>query len=154
MNHPNHPTNPSFNRLPLGSGDCASGSSSATRLRCLGLLASSLICFRALTPTVANGERSPARSARVQARRIQILPGHAAGLHGAHGPVIGSVLRSSVVFQIQGEPASVLRPGDVFFEPEGARIARFDAQDDGVTFLAYFLLGPGQEPEISFPDDK
>jgi hypothetical protein len=21
----------------------------------------------------------------------------------------------------------------------------------GVTFLAYFLLGPGQEPELSFP---
>jgi len=24
-------------------------------------------------------------------------------------------------------------------------------QDDGVTFLAYFLLGPGQEPELTFP---
>jgi len=35
--------------------------------------------------------------------------------------------------------------------PEGARITRFDAQDAGVTFLAYFLLGPGQEPELSFP---
>ena len=35
--------------------------------------------------------------------------------------------------------------------PEGARIARFDAQDAGVTFLAYFLLGPDQEPELSFP---
>ena len=34
--------------------------------------------------------------------------------------------------------------------PEGARITRFDAQDAGVTFLAYFLLGPGQEAEISF----
>ena len=45
----------------------------------------------------------------------------------------------------------MLRPGDVFFEPEGARIARFDAQDAGVTFLAYFLLGSGQEAELSFP---
>lgn len=90
---------------------------------------------------------------RIQVRRIQITPGHAAGLHVHNGPVIGSVLRGSVVFQVEGEPESVLRPGDVFFEPEGARIARFDAQDEGVTFLAYFLLGPGQEPEISFPDD-
>jgi hypothetical protein len=24
-------------------------------------------------------------------------------------------------------------------------------QDAGVTFLACFLLGPGQEPELSFP---
>jgi hypothetical protein len=46
---------------------------------------------------------------------------------------------------------TVLRPGDVFYEPAGARITRFDAQDAGVTFLAYFLLGPGQEPELSFP---
>jgi hypothetical protein len=61
----------------------------------------------------------------------------------------------SAVFQVEGEPEAVLRPGDVpgdvFYEPEGARITRFDAQDTGVTFLAYFLLGPDQEPELSFP---
>jgi hypothetical protein len=45
----------------------------------------------------------------------------------------------------------VLRPGDVFYEPEGARITRFDAQDAGATFLAYFMLGPGQEPELTSP---
>lgn len=37
----------------------------------------------------------------------------------------------------------------MFYEPEGERIARFDAQQDGVTFLAYFLLPPGQEPELT-----
>ena len=58
------------------------------------------------------------------------------------------------MFQVEGEPESVLRPGDVFFEPEDARIARFGAQDAGVTFLAYFLLGPDQEPEISFPEGQ
>jgi quercetin dioxygenase-like cupin family protein len=90
---------------------------------------------------------------RIEIRRIRIVPGHAAGLHVHNGPVVGSIVEGSVVFQVDGEPESVLRPGDVFFEPEGARIARFDAQDAGVTFLAYFLLGPGQEPEITFPDD-
>lgn len=44
------------------------------------------------------------------------------------------------MFQIEGEPEGVLRPGDSFYEPEGARITRFDGQDAGVTFLAYFLL--------------
>jgi hypothetical protein len=44
-----------------------------------------------------------------------------------------------------------LRAGDVFFEPEGERIARFDAGGDGVTFLAYFLLSPGQDAQITFP---
>jgi len=88
---------------------------------------------------------------RVQVRRIRIVPGQAAGLHVHNGPVIGSIVDGSAVFQVDGAPETVLRPGDVFYEPEGARITRFDAQDAGVTFLAYFLLGPGQEPELSFP---
>jgi quercetin dioxygenase-like cupin family protein len=87
---------------------------------------------------------------RVEARRITIVPGHAAGPHVHNGPVVGSIVAGSAVFQVDGEPATVLRPGDVFFEPEGALITRFDAQDAGVTFLAYFLLGPGEEAEISF----
>ena len=87
---------------------------------------------------------------RVQVRRIRIVPGQA-GLHVHNGPVVGSIVDGSAVFQVDGEPETVLRPGDVFYEPEGARITRFDAQDAGVTFLAYFLLGPGQEPELSFP---
>jgi quercetin dioxygenase-like cupin family protein len=89
---------------------------------------------------------------RIEIRRIRIVPGHAGGLHVHNGPVVGSIVEGSVVFQVEGEPESVLGPGDVFFEPEGARIARFDAQDAGVTFLAYFLLGQGQEPEITFPE--
>jgi quercetin dioxygenase-like cupin family protein len=88
---------------------------------------------------------------RVQVRRIRILPGQAAGLHVHNCPVVGSIVDGSAVFQIEGEPETVLGPGDVFYEPEGARITRFDAQDAGVTFLAYFLLGPGEEPELSFP---
>jgi len=88
---------------------------------------------------------------RVQARRIRILPGQAAGLHVHNGPVVGSIVDGSAVFQVEGETETVLRPGDVFYEPEGAPIRRFDAQDAGVTFLAYFLLGPDQEPELSFP---
>ena len=89
---------------------------------------------------------------RIEVRRIKMVPGHAAGLHVHNGPVVGSIVDGSVSFQVEGEPESVLGPGDVFFEPEGARIARFDARDDGVTFLAYFLLGRGQEPGIGFPD--
>lgn len=89
---------------------------------------------------------------RVEIRRIRIAPGFAAGLHVHNGPVVGSILEGSAYYQIEGEPTSTLRPGDVFFEPEGARIARFDAGEDGVTFLAYFLLSPGQEAELVFPD--
>ena len=93
----------------------------------------------------------PQRIQRVEVRRITIAPGHAAGLHVHNGPVFGSIENGSVVYQVEGGAASVLGPGDVFYEPKGARIARFDAQDEGVTFLGYFLLAAGEAPEIEFP---
>jgi Protein of unknown function (DUF3224) len=65
---------------------------------------------------------------------------------------VGSIVDGSAIYQIEGQPASRLRAGDVFYEPEGARIARFDATEEGVTFLGYFLLGPQQDPEISLPE--
>jgi quercetin dioxygenase-like cupin family protein len=87
---------------------------------------------------------------RVEIREIRILPGHAAGRHVHNGPVVGSIVTGSAVFQIEGQPATVLRPGDVFYEPAGERIARFDGGEDGVTFLAYFLLAPGQEAQLDW----
>ena len=96
---------------------------------------------------------APPRSThRVEVRRITIAPRRAAGLHVHNGPVFGSIETGSVVYQIEGEAAAVLGPGDVFYEPEGARIARFDAQDEGVTFLGYFLLIADQVPGIEFPE--
>jgi len=90
---------------------------------------------------------------RIEVRRIRILPGHAAVLHVHNGSVLGSIVEGSVVYQVEGEQRSVFGPGELFHEPEGARIARFDAGDEGVTFLAHFLLSAGQEPAIEFPDD-
>jgi quercetin dioxygenase-like cupin family protein len=65
---------------------------------------------------------------RVQVREIRILPSQPAGLHVHNGPVFGNIVTGSVVYQVEGQPAAILRPGDVFYEPEGGRIARFDAQ--------------------------
>jgi len=84
----------------------------------------------------------------VQIRRITIAPGHGTGLHVHNGPVFGSIETGSAVYQIDGEPEAVLTPGDVFYEPEATRIARFDAQERGVTFLAHFPAGPGETPEL------
>jgi quercetin dioxygenase-like cupin family protein len=95
---------------------------------------------------------APRSTDRVEIRRITIAPGQEAGLHVHNGPVFGSVETGSAVYRIDGEPASVLGPGDVFYEPEGVRIARFDAEDDGVTFLGYFLLGAGENAAIEFPE--
>jgi quercetin dioxygenase-like cupin family protein len=74
------------------------------------------------------------------------------GLHIHNGPVFGSIETGSAVYQIEGRPETVLGPGDVFYEPEGVRIARFDALQDGVTFLGYFLLADGVNAELIFPE--
>jgi quercetin dioxygenase-like cupin family protein len=87
---------------------------------------------------------------RVEIREMRILPGYAGGQHVHNGPVVGSITEGSVTYQIEGQPATVLRAGDVFYEPEGVRIARFDAGEDGVTFIGYFLLSLGQQAEIRF----
>ncbi len=91
-------------------------------------------------------------TARVEVREIRILADAPAGLHVHNCPVVGSIVTGSVIFQIEGEPETRLGPGDVFYEPEDVRIAKFDATEEGVTFLGYFLLEEGQEAELVFPD--
>jgi quercetin dioxygenase-like cupin family protein len=95
----------------------------------------------------------PILTGRVEVREIRMLPGHDAGLHVHNGPVFGSILVGSVIYQVEGGPVATLRPGDVFYEPADERVARFDATSEGVTFLAYFLLEPGQEPAITVPEN-
>ncbi|MEV7970502.1 hypothetical protein AB0O34_31620 [Sphaerisporangium sp. NPDC088356] len=89
---------------------------------------------------------------RIQIRRIRIVPGHPAGPHIHNAPVFGSIESGSAVYQIAGREPSVLRPGDVFHEPEGSVIEKFDATEEGVTFLAYFPLAAGEEPAIAPAD--
>ena len=88
----------------------------------------------------------------VEVRRITIAPHHSPGLHVHNGPVFGSIETGSAAYRIEGEPESLLTAGDVFYEPESTRIARFDALDDGVTFLAYFPVGPGETPLLTLLD--
>jgi quercetin dioxygenase-like cupin family protein len=107
-----------------------------------------------VTRTVLLDVRLPKvkEASRVEIREVKIWPGHPVGLHVHNGPVVGTILEGSVIYQVEGQEPSVLRPGDVFYEREGERIARFDAQDERVRFLAYFVLSPGQEAEIAWPD--
>ena len=91
----------------------------------------------------------PRTTGRVEVREIRMQPNTVAGLHVHNGPVFGAVVAGSVVYQIEGQEPSTLKPGDVFYEPEGARIARFDATGEGVTFLGYFLLAPGEQAAMT-----
>ncbi|MGW4525393.1 cupin domain-containing protein [Amycolatopsis sp. NPDC004378] len=103
-----------------------------------------------VTRTLVMAQQLPAPRLvdHVEIRRITIAPDQGSGLHVHNGPVFGSIETGSAVFQIEGEPEAVLTPGDVFYEPEAARIARFDAQEEGVTFLAHFPAGPGETPRL------
>ena len=91
------------------------------------------------------------QTGHVEVRRITMEPRTGAGLHVHNGPVFGTIESGSAVYEIEGKAATTLKPGDVFYEPAGIRISRFDATDEGVTFLGYFLLEAGQESELSFP---
>lgn len=87
-------------------------------------------------------------TAAVQVRRITLQPDVVVGSHHHNGPVFGSIETGSVVFQVDGGPETVLRAGDVFYEPAHVLIDRFDATSEGATFLGYFLSGPNEEPEL------
>lgn len=105
-----------------------------------------------ITRTVVADIELPAKTVeRIETRRIRIPAGVAAGLHIHNCPVVGTVVEGSVAYQVEGEPAATLAPGDVFYEAEAARIARFDALDDDVVFIAHFLLSSGQQPELEVP---
>jgi quercetin dioxygenase-like cupin family protein/catechol 2,3-dioxygenase-like lactoylglutathione lyase family enzyme len=93
----------------------------------------------------------PREVGRVEVRRITIEPSAAGGAHMHNGPVVGAIESGSVVFQIGDAPATTLRAGDVFYEPADEIVSKFDATDEGVTFLGYFLLSVGQDAELAAP---
>ncbi|MFG2848802.1 cupin domain-containing protein [Kitasatospora sp. NPDC048296] len=90
-------------------------------------------------------------TSRVEVRRITMPPRFAAGWHVHNGPVVGSVVAGTVHFQVEGGPETELKAGEVFHEPVGVPV-RFDAGAKGATFLAYFLLADGEQPEIALVD--
>lgn len=90
--------------------------------------------------------------ARVEARRIRMLAGVAGGLHVHNSPVFGTILAGSAIYQVEGQPERLLAVGDVFYEPENTRIARFDAQGSGVTFIGFFAVEAGEEATLTVPE--
>lgn len=91
----------------------------------------------------------PIDAGRMQVRRITMAPGVAAGAHVHNGPVFGNIVEGSVVYQIEGQPETLLRGGDTFYEPADTVIARFDATEEGVVFYGYFPVRADQEPTLT-----
>ena len=85
----------------------------------------------------------------VEVRRITIRADVHPGAHWHNGPVFGVIETGSVFFQVEGEDESVLHAGDTFYEPGNRTITRFDATGEGVTFLGWFPMSAGTEPELT-----
>jgi quercetin dioxygenase-like cupin family protein len=86
--------------------------------------------------------------ASVEVRRITIPAGVQLGAHWHNGPVFGVIETGSAIFQIGAGEESILRSGDTFYEPANETISRFDATDEGVTFLAWFPMSAGMAAEL------
>jgi quercetin dioxygenase-like cupin family protein len=84
----------------------------------------------------------------VEVKRITLAPGQPTGYHFHPCPVISIVERGEILFQIEGEPPQTKRAGDAIFEPANTKILHFDATREPATFVAFYLLGEGEEELI------
>ncbi len=68
--------------------------------------------------------------------------------HRHSGPVFGYLLEGAMLFELEGEPARVIRAGEAFWEP-GGDVIHYQAANhlpDAVTrFLVVMVCAPGQE---------
>ena len=86
----------------------------------------------------------------VRSARIELGAAQEAGRHRHPCDVVGYIAAGTIRFQVEGEEERTLRAGDAFHEPAGAPIAHFDnaSADEPATFIAFYLLPPGEDTLI------
>jgi len=91
---------------------------------------------------------------RVEVKSITLAPAQRTGLHRHPCTVVGYIAEGTISFQIEGQPAKLLKQGDAFHEAVGARMLRFDnaSETAPATFIAFYLLGPGEGRLIELLD--
>ncbi|WP_163509502.1 cupin domain-containing protein [Fodinicola acaciae] len=84
---------------------------------------------------------------RVETYRVELPPGAGTGLHVHPGGVSGYIVSGRAAYQLEGQDVEELSAGSGFFEPAGARVARFDnlSATEPVVFVAHYLLSGDQE---------
>lgn len=82
---------------------------------------------------------------------FHFLPGQTAPIHTHSAPAVGYVTKGAILYQVEGEKPQILRAGDVFYEPVGPRILRFDnlSATQEAIFVDFNLEQAG-EPFIVF----
>jgi quercetin dioxygenase-like cupin family protein len=73
--------------------------------------------------------------------------------HRHSGPVYGYMLEGEMIFELEGDPARVVRPGEAFSEPGGDRIHYQAANrtDSWSRFVVVMACKPG-EPMLTYVD--
>jgi len=92
----------------------------------------------------------------VQAKEITMNPGQRAPRHQHACPVVGYVVKGTILYQIEGGPAKTLNEGEAFFEPANKVITHFDnaSADTPAKFVAFYLRN-GEQPLVEIlPDPK
>ena len=88
---------------------------------------------------------------------VEFPPGHPGNPPHRHsGPAFGYVLEGEMVFELEGEPARVVRAGEAFWEPGGDVIHYQDGNnrdDIPVRFTVTMLCEPGK-PMLTFVDEE
>lgn len=88
---------------------------------------------------------------KIEVGDFHFLPGQVAPIHTHSAPAVGYVTKGAIIYQIEGEKPHILRAGDVFYEPVGPRILRFDnlSATEEAVFIDFNLEQAG-EPFIVF----
>ncbi len=83
---------------------------------------------------------------RVEVHRITLQPAQQTGRHTHPGGVVGYGVDGDILLEIDGQPATRLHNGSVFYEPPGVVIARFDnvSETAPATFIACYPLTGNQ----------
>ena len=93
----------------------------------------------------------PRQVVQVEVGDFHFKPGQVAPIHTHAAPAVGYVAKGQIIYQVEGEKQQILSAGDVFYEPVGPRILRFD--NASATEEAIFLdfnLEQVDEPFIVF----
>jgi len=93
----------------------------------------------------------PRQVVQVEIGDFHFTPGQVAPIHTHAAPAVGYVAKGEIIYQVEGEKQQILSAGDVFYEPVGPRILRFD--NASATEEAIFLdfnLEQVDEPFIVF----
>lgn len=86
---------------------------------------------------------------KVEIQEVSMVAGTKAPLHLHPCPTFGIVKDGVITFQIEGEPARKLKSGEIFYEPQGVRVARFDNDTDKpATFVVFYLLAKEEKETV------